>query len=79
MRFFTGSEMAKIFNIKPNQTIVASIGTIAERVERVRELHKPQEVWMGNYECVECSPSSCGCCSYVEYPCPTIKALDGDQ
>ena len=48
-------------------------------IQRVRELHQAKEVWAGNYECIECSPSSCGCCSYVEYPCPTIKALDGEQ
>lgn len=48
-------------------------------IQRVRELHKPSEVWAGNYECIECSPNSCGCCSYVEYPCPTIQALDGEQ
>jgi hypothetical protein len=48
-------------------------------IHRVRELHKPSEVWAGNYECIECSPNSCGCCSYVEYPCPTIQVLDGEQ
>lgn len=51
----------------------------AQAIQRVRELHQAKEVWAGNYECIECSPSSCGCCSYVEYPCPTIRALDGEQ
>ena len=75
MRFFTGSEMAKIFNIDPSKIIVESIGTIAERVENVRELHKQ----IGDY-CGYCADIG-SCCNPkdFEYPCPTIRALDGEQ
>ena len=45
------------------------------QVERVRELHKES----GGY-CNYCADIG-SCCNpkEFEYPCPTIKALDGDQ
>lgn len=49
---------------------------VLEAIARVRELHKPDE--NGRY-CIECDPESCGCAGFVYYPCPTIKALDGEQ
>lgn len=47
-----------------------------EQVARVRELHKPVKIY--GWLC-------CSYCAYVrgeeyqEYPCETIKALDGEQ
>ena len=48
----------------------------SEAIKRVRELHKPSQV---GYEtktvCLACEVQ----CEPVDYPCPTIKALDGEQ
>lgn len=48
-------------------------------IERVRELHKPQETMVKPYQveiiCRWCSSDP----KYVVYPCQTIKALDGEQ
>jgi len=48
-------------------------------IDRVRELHKPSET-LGIWDVV------CSVCmegddpaDYVEYPCDTIRALDGEQ
>jgi hypothetical protein len=44
--------------------------------ERIRKIHKPAKLYEETY---------CKTCSYEEYPasyiypCPTIKALDGEQ
>lgn len=53
----------------------AQIDRLGEAVERVRDLHKPfTYVWGGEIRnsglCVECEDQ--------EYPCDTIKALDGE-
>lgn len=52
-------------------------------IERVRELHKPVKSLFGFMICETCLkdfptefPSTY---SVVPYPCPTIKALDGEQ
>lgn len=55
-----------------------------QAIERVRELHKPVTSYKGmdNDEiigCYECEETGSGREYWVEYPCPTIKALDGDQ
>lgn len=43
-----------------------------EAIQRVRELHKPlQDKWLSDLRW-------CAICE-VEYPCPTIQALDGEQ
>lgn len=49
-------------------------GDFYQAIKRVRELHKPVENEIGTY-CYECidNPDS------WRYPCPTIKALDGEQ
>ena len=59
-------------------------------IERVRELHKP--VTSHEYKkingilerietlgCSECEETGSGREYLVKYPCPTIKALDGEQ
>ena len=51
-------------------------------IERVRELHVPvNDGGCGDPEC--CSPGGsedfCFVCQGYEYPCDTIKALDGEQ
>jgi hypothetical protein len=53
-------------------------------IERIRELHKPVKSYKGKDHteivgCYECEETGSGREYYVEYPCPTIKALDGDD
>ena len=52
-------------------------------IARVRELHKPVKSWKGIDHteivgCYECEETGSGREYWVEYPCPTIKALDGE-
>lgn len=47
-----------------------------EAIQRVRELHKPVDR-LGELACEACFIESDG--MTIEYPCPTIKALDGEQ
>lgn len=42
---------------------------MAKAIKRVREIHVP-----GGTYCFQCGPNEYP----VEYPCPTIKALDGE-
>lgn len=63
---------------------------LMQAIERVRELHKPYEDTNQHYVkdsvlhgvtiwCLECSIER-GMGEYLTpYPCPTIKALDGEQ
>ena len=59
----------------------AQLKKLTEAIKRVRELHKPvdtSKIWgMPDYGicCVACEVNGMA----VEYPCPTIKALDGDK
>lgn len=52
-----------------NKQIIADMMTLTNAVTRVRELHKRQVNSLPNSEV-------CAAC-YDNYPCPTIKALDG--
>lgn len=57
--------------------------TYREATKRVRELHKPVKSYKGTDHteivgCYECEETGSGREYWVEYPCPTIKALDGD-
>ncbi len=52
-------------------------------VERVRELHKPVTSYKGRDRteivgCYECEETGSGREYWVEYPCPTMRAL-GDK
>lgn len=47
-----------------------------EAIARVRELHKPSDFY-GNLKCSQCTWGRDE--SPEDYPCPTIKALDGEQ
>ena len=54
------------------------------QVERVRELHKPYQwdaLLPNSLLCFECSKiNERGSNMFsIKYPCPTIKALDGEQ
>ncbi|NBW22914.1 MAG: hypothetical protein EBR82_84715 [Caulobacteraceae bacterium] len=44
-----------------------------QAIARVRDLHKPEKC---DPDC--CTDIVCAGCQY-NYPCPTIKALDGEQ
>jgi hypothetical protein len=49
-------------------------------VQRVRELHHPIEVKTENGEGIYCSACWCLFCEFPSpYPCPTIKALEGES
>lgn len=59
----------------------SSYNELLEAIERVRELHYPvNDGGCGDPDC--CSPSDseefCIICTGYEYPCETIKALDGE-
>jgi hypothetical protein len=43
--------------------------TLQASIDRVKQLHSKM-FWTTSVTCVECA---------VEYPCPTIKALNGTQ
>jgi hypothetical protein len=47
-----------------------------QAIERVRELHY-REIDTSDYHCAECSDTEYG--HYIDYPCNTIKVLDGEQ
>ncbi len=51
---------------------------LEKAIHRVHELHKPEPIgdW---FKCVECDPESCGCSPVIQWPCPTIRALYGEQ
>lgn len=52
-------------------THLADLITALEQIERVREVHKPFECRGGCcIECIHCQN---------EYPCPTIRILDGNE
>jgi hypothetical protein len=76
---YTTGEMVKIFfdNHDCDST------KLQQAIERVRELHKPVTSYKGmdNDEiigCIECEETGSGREYWVEYPCPTIKALYGE-
>jgi hypothetical protein len=53
-----------------------------DAIKRIRELHTPVTAsGCGDHEC--CSPSDseefCSECQNYEYPCNTIKALEGEK
>lgn len=53
-----------------------------QAIQRVRKLHKRDEEWHQNGRdlCSECrAADEFGRVVQAEYPCPTIKALDGEQ
>lgn len=62
-----------------NGARLARVASEAEQaIERVRELHKPV-AGIGITECAVCVDDRMHWTESVEYPCPTIKALDGEQ
>jgi hypothetical protein len=49
-----------------------TISDLEDAIERVRELHKTVSAYLDLQPiCIQCRT--------VEFPCPTIKALDGEQ
>ena len=67
-----------------NRCTVARKQGRQEIIDSIRELHKPVKSWKGRDHteivgCYECEETGSGREYWVEYPCPTIKALDGDQ
>jgi hypothetical protein len=51
---------------------------MSKAIKRVRDLHIPRTAYDGSLVCVACE-SFYEDSGAVDYPCPTIKALDGEQ
>lgn len=64
--------------------LVARIEELEAAIQRVREIHQPHRCRMSTRH-IDCSIMFGGECNYVdkcnvchtEYPCPTIRTLDG--
>lgn len=56
---------------------LAELNKAREAIERVRQLHQPIENGEWEPHCSHCR-EGVGYVDFVDYPCPTIKALDGD-
>lgn len=69
MGFFNDNEQVEVRGWVANRMMEAY-----EAVRRVRELHKPNDLG-DKIVCDECE----GLLYLTEYPCPTIKALDGEE
>ena len=64
------------------RVLMAEIERLRARLDAARELHYPVEVEPSDTICGECSyqlPSGSYFGEVVEYPCPTIHALEGEQ
>ena len=65
--------------IVTTEALIARLEQAEASVARVRELH-PMEKHGVQWHCGEClQDDNTGSWEYVEYPCPTIRALDGEQ
>lgn len=53
----------------------AEANKLQEAIDRVRKLHKPST--NGDY-CTHCEIGQVSGYDYADYPCDTIKALDGE-
>ena len=64
-------------------TIMAAIETLAsensasEQIDRIRQLHAPEDEWCNYHESAQCGciDAYCEACG-VSWPCPTIQVLD---
>lgn len=48
-----------------------------QTIARIRDLHAPTEVH-GRVYCAACSEDACALTCTTPWPCPTIRALDGE-
>jgi hypothetical protein len=74
-----GREQAEQYPEGPWPVLLAELDRRGTVIERVRELH-PEVVWT---EWADVRETACGACSQpggrrVEWPCPTLLALDGE-
>jgi len=73
--------MAKLWNDE-DTFVVTEAGNLlrnaSEAIKRVRELHQPDTDYPD--ECKHCTTlrGVIGLTNWVQYPCPTIEALDGE-
>ena len=71
--FYTTGEMVKIFFDNHD----CDLTKLQQAIERVRELHKEDNT--GYCELCTAIATPDGSDYLSKYPCPTIKALDGDK
>ena len=53
-----------------------AVKELADRIKRVREVHRPINGPADDVTCSECAVDEN---NYPQYPCPTIRALDGGE
>lgn len=58
--------------------IRGNIEALANRIEAVRELHKPIDFGDGDQYCESCVEAFPWGGESIPYPCPTIQALEGE-
>jgi hypothetical protein len=56
-----------------------AIGSLVTSIQRVRHLHRAVQGPYDNLVCEECSHMDINIDFHTDYPCLTIKALDGKQ
>lgn len=78
MSILTNSEIIKnhlTSAYNATKIIEMEVRILQEAIQRVRELHYGV-IDTGGIHCEECSDTEFG--HYIEYPCPTIQALEGE-
>ena len=63
-------------------TLIAEVERLSAQIDAAREMHYPVEIEPSDTICGECSyqlPNGRYLGKVVEYPCPTIRALGGEQ
>ena len=63
-------------------SLIAEVERLRAQIDAAREMHYPVEIEPSDTICGECSyrlPNGRYLGKVVEYPCPTIRALGGEQ
>jgi hypothetical protein len=76
MKFKVGNKVKNTITIEPIDELWLQVNALRESIQRVRELHIEINGPADDRTCSACAVDEH---NYPEYPCPTIKALDGDQ
>ena len=76
MKVFTDGDWVTLSDQEIEYGAYAKLTMMDEKIKRVRELHKP--FGENNEWCDHCEIGQNSGYEWADYPCPTIKALDGD-